>query len=199
MKTNLDTVRSGTIAAPSGFRGSVTLVDGFPNLLAATAPRAWLLPTDDGFAPLHAVHQNLSAFLGRDASFVEELARWNHRDNARVTLVVLPAAIVRGGGIILAPSAASRCYQGFVRSIYSKPYRDFFYNVAYEALHHADLNWAVTSVGVACFGVRGMGDVMTCQSEAFFHLVDAYVSPLSRIEFFGCGSLTMGDLGVLSR
>lgn len=105
---------------------------------------------------------------------IASLADWN-RSNPNVILIALPAkrAISRLRGIIISPYEGSCSYEKYATPEYGKPYRDFFYNVTYEAIAYAKNTWGAKNIGLMHMArMRVHLDVTTCQIEAICHFCD---------------------------
>jgi hypothetical protein len=147
---------------------------------------AYIVSTEDGFSPLGANSGFLSNDLGIPYDEIKRLANWNRFENPRVSLVALRSR--RSGsllrGVILAAAGSSECYKRFGFPRRGPPYRDFYYNVTYEAIAYACGTWgakrlAITHLSGCCnFHV----DIATCNAEALAHYCDAQMS--AEIESF---------------
>ena len=147
--------------------------------------------TEDGFSPLGATRQFISNELGIAEEEIRELADWNRFENDEISLIGLPNQGPAGNlkGVVLAASETSKCYRQFAPAYYSKPYRDFYYNVAYESI-----NYCVKTLGatkLAMFHLSGSGhfheDIATCVAEALAHFCDvAGNTSISSFLFVGC-------------
>lgn len=118
----------------------------------------------------------LSSDLGIMTEEIKRLANWNQLDNARVTLVALKSrrSDSRLRGIILAPGETARCYGQFAVPLYGRPFRDFYYNVTYEAIAFACREWGARKLGISHLSACGHfnEDIATCQAEALAHFCD---------------------------
>ncbi|HCD36764.1 MAG: hypothetical protein HQ516_07750 [Chlorobium sp.] len=176
----------------SGTNTDVTFDPGRLQPLAAEGNvDAYIVSTENGFSPLGL---NLD-FLVRDLrvpnSRIRELADWNRFQNPRVTLVAIPSQ--RSGsllrGVILAPAQSSKCYGQFVTSsYYSRPYRDFYYNVTYDAIACASLKWGARNLAVSHLSapLRFSEDIATCNAEALAHFCDEHDGMIESFTFLGC-------------
>ncbi|MBU6402501.1 MAG: hypothetical protein KGS61_19445, partial [Verrucomicrobia bacterium] len=127
-----------TLVSKSGFSTKIgdDFVTAFSDLAQSGEVDAFIVATEDGFSPLGAARGFFADDLGRRETDIAELANWNRFQNERVTLVGLDSR--RSGsrlrGIILAPSETSKCYERFAVPVHGRPYRDFYYNVTFEAI-----------------------------------------------------------------
>lgn len=147
--------------------------------------------TEDGFSPLGETKQFISNELGIAEGEIRELADWNRFENHEISLVGLPNQKPTGNlkGVVLAASETSKCYEQFAPAYYGRPYRDFYYNVAYESIHYC-----VKTLGarkLAMFHLSGSGhfheDIATCVAEALAHFCDMPDNPsISSFLFVGC-------------
>lgn len=137
---------------------------------------ACIVSTEDGFSPLGTSRDFFSTDLGIPADEIKHLADWNRFENERVTLVALASRRrdSRLRGIILAPGETARCYAQFAVPLYSRPYRDFYYNVTYEAIAFACREWKARKLGISHLSASGHfhEDIATCQAEALAHFCD---------------------------
>ena len=111
---------------------------------------------------------------------ISSLADWC-RSNKDVTIVAIPSNLVTSQlkGIILCPYDAAESYKKFSVLEFRKPYRDFMYNITYEALLYATNKWNIKNVGITHFSRSKMGgnfksDTTTCQLEAILHYCNEY-------------------------
>jgi len=150
-----------------------------------------IVSTEDGFSPLGASLDFFSNDLGIPAEKIQRLANWNRFDNEQVTLVALGSRRDNGilRGIILAPGETARCYQKFAVPLHSNPYRDFYYNVTYEAIAFACGKWGARRLGISHLSASGHfhQDIATCHAEALAHFCDEHpdTAPESFV-FCGC-------------
>ena len=126
------------IAVLESRQGGQASIAYYSGEIKSLAPRAkidaYIVSTEDGFSPLGSNRRFLSADLGVPEKEIRHLADWNRFKNSRVTLVAIPSRRDGGylRGVILAASESSECYERFAVPRYGRPYRDFYYNVAYE-------------------------------------------------------------------
>ncbi len=151
---------------------------------------ALIVDSEDGFSQLGDMRKFLSEELGLPErnlikhvmdGFPEDfdlnissLADWNRR-NTDVTLVAIPSkrSDSKLKGIVMAPYEGSKCYKQFAFPEYSRPYRDFFYNVSYEAISYVFNKWGAKNIGLTHLArMRIHEDVTTCQIEAICHFCD---------------------------
>ena len=153
---------------------------------------AVIVDTEDGFSQLGMMRSFFSSDLGipdRNLSTwvldgfpdnlernIPSLADWNRSRDPEVTLVAIPSER-RGShlkGIILSPYDGSECYRQFAVPNYSRPHRDFMYNVTFEALSYAYRTWQARRIGIthlsrSKYGGNYLRDLTTCQIEAVMH------------------------------
>lgn len=149
---------------------------------------ALILPSVNGFTELNLALPFLTDDLGIPQEEILRWADWNRFDNERVTLVALPSrrpdSQLRGA--ILASGELTRGYTRYATPYWGRAYRDFFYNVTYEALEHASRAWNARRPGL-CLLTASCAlnwDVAMCQLEAITHLSDAPTGPtLEEITF----------------
>jgi hypothetical protein len=156
-----------------------------------------VVESEDGFSQLGMMTKFLSQDLGLNqqnvaqyalAGFpdtleknISSLAGWNRFNNRQVTLVAIPSERQESllKGLILVPHDFSESYQKYAGWDYGtpRPYRDFFYNITYEAISYASQKWNCKRIGVTHFYRRRKystikpyhRDLTTCQVEAMAH------------------------------
>ncbi len=150
-----------------------------------------IVDSEDGWSQLGMMRRFLSADLGlRERDLVKyildgcpttfernisSLADWNRYEAADVTLISIPSfkqdSLLKG--VILAPYEYSHCYSKYAIPQHGKPYRDFFYNVTYEAISYAFKVWGAVNIGLAQLNtysrIKNGGDIAKCQVEALVH------------------------------
>jgi hypothetical protein len=104
----------------------------------------------------------------------------------------VPASKLKG--VLLLPFGTAQCYKELVLpENRGAPYRDFFYNVSFEAISYAIHHWH--SRRFAANHLSGCGqashvDFALCQCEALIHKLDE--SPSDKVEsfcFLGCSCI----------
>lgn len=164
--------------------GKITHVDvagsyGLRGLTEQRPMHAFICSTEEGFSPLGAERSFLCDMLGVPWEEICSLAHWNHSENQEVSLILVPSRIPDSEfrGLILAASERSRCYSTFALPSYGKIYRDFFYNVTYEAIAASCQRWAATRLAIS--HLTGCGterrrdaDALVCNLEALAHYCD---------------------------
>ena len=167
-----------------------------------------IVDSEDGFSHLGMMRSFLSAELGLPerniVKFVMDgfsneleynissLADWN-RSNPDITLIAIPAKRddSRLRGIIISPYEGSHSYEKYATPKYGKPYRDYFYNVTYEAIAYAKNTWGAKKIGLMHLArMRTHLDITTCQIEAICHFCD---------EHKGIESFTFTDIAELNK
>jgi hypothetical protein len=151
-----------------------------------------IVSTEDGFSPLGASR----AFIEADLQLsydekVRPLADWNRSENSRITLVAIasrnPNSRLRG--LILAPGINTLSYKPFSHLTSPNPSRDFYYNVAYEAVAFVCRQWGARKIAIShlCGSGDFHADMATCQAEALAHFcdTDSQAAPASFV-FCGC-------------
>jgi len=161
-----------------GARTTVGLAeDGLKSLARAGRVDAFIVATEDGFSPLGSNLSFLSSDLGISEQEIKHLAYWNRFKNPRVSLVALQSR--RSGshirGVILAASETSASYERFATPRFGRPYRDFYYNVTYEAIAYASKIWGAQHLALSHLSGSGSfhEDIATCNAEALAHYCDA--------------------------
>lgn len=177
-------------------QGIATLVgydfdSSFENLAKRREDDSFIVSTEDGFSPLGANRSFLSSDLGIPENDISQLADWNRFENPMVSLVVLQSRKKNSllHGVVLAASESSESYKRFAEPRYGHPYRDFYYNVTYEAIAYASANWKAQRLALSHLSGSGTfhEDIATCNAEALAHYCD--ITPSAKIEsfmFVGC-------------
>lgn len=166
-------------------------------LVATGMIDAVIVDSEDGFSQLGKMRDFLSLELGISRRNlvkwamdgmpdslernIASLADWNRARSPEITIVGVPSQREGGllKGLILSPYDGSVCYRRFAMPGYGKPYRDFFYNVTYEAIAYAYLKLNARRIGVTHMSRSKYGgyyekDVTTCQIEAMIHFSNEY-------------------------
>ena len=145
-----------------------------------------IISTENGFSPLGGNIDFISSELNIDRQEIARIANWNRFENSQVSFVVLPSKNLSSKvrGVILAASGSSKCYEK-----YSLPYRDFYYNVAYESISYAARILGAQKISMSHLSASGQfhKDIATCVAEALAHFCDRIESPIiKQFLFFGC-------------
>ncbi|MBV5300430.1 MAG: hypothetical protein J0649_01405 [Methylococcales bacterium] len=150
-----------------------------------------IISTENGFSPLGRNIDFISAELNIDRQEITQIANWNRFENSKVSFVVLPSKNLSSKlrGVILAASGSSKCYEKYSSLSYSLPYRDFYYNVAYESISYAAQILGAQKISMSHLSASGQfhKDIATCVAEALAHFCDRIESPIiKQFLFFGC-------------
>lgn len=177
-------------------------------LLDAHSTDVLLIEPEDGFSQLGSARTFLThdlgvedrnlmrwALEGMKSDFkpsIASLADWGRSTDPDVTLIAIPSnrKDSKLKGLILVPYADSLCYRQFAQGEHAKPYRDFFYNVTYEALYYACNIWkakrpAIAHLSREKYGGRYKPDITTCQVEASMHIGKEFKG-IEEITFWDC-------------
>jgi hypothetical protein len=151
----------------------------------------YIVSSEDGFSPLGAARSFFSSELGIAEGKIRELADWNRFSNANISLIGLsnqnPSSTLRG--IVLAAGESSQCYKQFNTVDFGQPYRDFYYNVAYESIAYAANVLGARKLAMSHLSSSGRfhEDIATCVAEALAHFCDdAETSKIDSFVFVGC-------------
>jgi hypothetical protein len=167
-----------------------------------------LIEPEDGFSQLGNARTFLTHELGlKDRNLVQwtlngmkpdfepsisSLTDWARHTDPDVNLIAIPSNLTSSKlkGLILVPYADSLCYKQFAQGEFAKPYRDFFYNVTYEALFYALHIWKAKRPAIAHLSrekYRGVykQDITTCQVEASIHICNEFKG-FEKITFWDC-------------
>lgn len=130
----------------------------------------FIVSTEDGFSPLGASRRFFSNELGIVEEVIRELADWNRFENPKIPLVGLPRQSPTGNlkGVVLAASEPSKCYKQFAPARYNKPYKDFYYNVAYESIAYSAKVLGAEKIAMTHLSASGHfhEGIATCNAEA---------------------------------
>lgn len=167
-------------------------------LLAEESVDCLIADSEDGFSQLGQERAFLSSELGyEDTSLkhffvtdypnrlepsIGQLADWCRGRPAEITLVVIPSRRLNSKlkGLILSPYDGAQCYLQFANGEWAKPYRDFMYNVTWEALYQARYRLSAARPAVMHMSRtktwRGefQRDTTYCQVEATLNFHDQY-------------------------
>lgn len=142
---------------------------------------ALVLPSVSGFTTLNLTLDFLEEDLDISGPKILRWADWNRHENERVTLLALasrrPDSHLRGA--ILASGELTRGYARHATPYWGRAFRDFFYNVTYEALNHASHAWQSRRPGLCSLGADCAFDLdaALCHLEAAAHLLDQPTGP----------------------
>ena len=186
--------------------GGQVAIKFVPGELKALAPGeidAYVVSTETGFSPLGSNSRFISAELGIPVSEIATLADWNRFENPGVTLVALssrrPGSDLRG--VILAPAETSECYKKFATPRFGFPFRDFYYNVAFEAISHAAKSWGAKRMAFS--HLSGCGsfheNIATCVAEALAHFCEDSGEHMESMTFLGDGEVSTDHLAGIRR
>lgn len=186
--------------------GSVTIGYGqgeCKTLAPGGAIDAYIVSTETGFSPLGSNGRFLSSDLDIPENEIRRLADWNRFENPRVTLAIFPSrrkdSCLRG--LILAPSQGSECYRQFEARSFGRPYRDFYYNVTYEAIAYASGRWGARRIAISSLERfdNFREDIATCNAEALAHYCDAFPGIIEAFIFLRDGVISPEHLAGISR
>jgi len=159
--------------------------------------------SEDGFSQLGQERHFLSEELGypdtslnyllvKDYPYklepsIGQLANWCRGRPSEITLVVMPSRrhSSRLKGLILSPYDGAQSYLQFANGEWARPYRDFMYNVTWEALYQAFHTLNATAPALMhmsrCRTWRRQfqSDTTFCQVEAALNFYDEYRGPES--------------------
>jgi len=143
-----------------------------------------------GFSPLGASADYFGDALGVDRCTLNDLVAWV-QESDQVSLIGVPprnpGSPLRG--LVLAAGQNTTCYRQFGASVYGKPYRDFFYNIAYESIAYAAKTLGARKLCMSHLSLSGRfnGTMATCIAEALAHFCDDEANPhIESFMFFGC-------------
>ena len=151
-----------------------------------------IVSTENGFSPLGSSIHFFASELDIAEADICKLADWNRFDNPNISLIGLPSKKPNSKlrGVVLAASETSKCYEQFAPACcHGKPYRDFYYNVAYESIAYSAR--VLGAKKIAMSHLSGSGnfheDIATCVAEALAHFCDNGDNPeIQSFLFVGC-------------
>jgi hypothetical protein len=150
----------------------------------------YIVAAEDGFSPLGRNMDFLSNDLGVPRSELARLASWVRNECQSVALIAVPSRNPAGSlrGVILAASETSNSYAAFAEPMFGKPYRDFYYNVTYEAIAFAAKHWNASSIAISHLSASGRfdADIAKCNAEALTHFCRDIPSAVEFFVFLGC-------------
>lgn len=189
-------------------QGTTTLIGydftaSFEELAQRGDVDCYIVSTEDGFSPLGGNRNFFAMELGIDEADIRKLADWNRFRNDEVSLIGLssrnPSSKLRG--VVLAASETSRSYEQFAPASHSMPYRDFYYNVAYESISYATKTLGARKIAISHLSGSGHfhENIATCIAEALAHFCDKANSPIiDSFLFVGC-CIEASDLSGIKR
>jgi len=182
---NLQSKQGTTILIGHDFTSS------FEELAERGEVDSFIVSTEDGFSPLGANRDFFADDLGIDDDEIRKIANWNRFKNDEVSLIGLPSRNPSGRlrGVVLAASETSLCYEQFAPAFHSTPYRDFYYNVAYESISYAAKSLGARKIAISHLSGSGNfhEDIATCMAEALAHFCDKTKNPkIDSFLFVGC-------------
>lgn len=170
---------------------------------------ALLIEPEDGFSLLGGTRDYLSEVLGlAERNLMQwalngmkpdfeqnlsSLADWSRFTDPDVTLLGIPnrqSSLFKG--LVLVPYEGSLSYKQFAQPRYNKPYRDFFYNVTYEAMYYAYTvlgarKLAISHLSCSKYAREGYRmDITRSQIDAIVHFCNQYQG-ISDITFWDDG------------
>jgi hypothetical protein len=165
--------------------------NSFEQLVQQGEVDCFIVSSEDGFSPLGAAKKFFSRELNIAESKISHLARFNRFLNQEVSLIGLPNQNTSSKlrGVILAAGESSDCYEQFATAFYGKPYRDFYYNVAYESISYAAHVLGARKIAISHLSGSHHfhKDIATCIVEALTHFCDRVDSPeIDSFLFVGC-------------
>ncbi len=143
-----------------------------------------------GYSPLGAEGRYLAEQLGCTRNDLIDLG-YATAETSSVSLVgIQNKKNTRFKGLILAPGNNCTSYQPFVTSVlYSKPYRDFYYNVAYESIAFACLRLGARRIAISHLSSSGTfkNEMAICQVEALRHFCKEHPNHTpTHLIYYGC-------------
>lgn len=136
----------------------------------------YIIPSDLDCYHISEAMTFFSEDLNIEQQEIRDLADWNRTENHEISLIGLPSRNNKGRlrGIILAACETAECYKQFAPPLYSKPYRDFYYNVAYESIVYASKKLNANKLAMSHLSgcCHFHENIATCVAEALAHFCD---------------------------
>jgi hypothetical protein len=150
-----------------------------------------IVSSEDGFSPLGAAREFFAQELGIEENKIRKIADWNRFHNEEVSFAALPSRNLSSKlrGVILAAGETSRCYEKFAKPFYGRPYRDFYYDVAYESIAYSAFTLGAKKIAITHLSASQHfhEDIATCIAEALAHFCDNKDNPkIDSFIFAGC-------------
>ncbi|MHB8523738.1 MAG: hypothetical protein ACYDH9_23700 [Limisphaerales bacterium] len=193
------------LSSKRGFRTRIgyDFTTPFSGLAESGEVDAFIVATEECYSPLGKALQFFAEHLGIPEPEITSWANWNRFENERVTLVGLGTrrSTSRLRGVILAPGETCQCYVRFAKPLYGRPYRDFYYNVTYEAIALATKRWGARKLAVSHLSAKGRfcQGIAMCNAEALGHFWDEATEPvIDSFAFVGC-CIDLGHLEGIQR
>lgn len=189
--------RQGGQSAINYYRGEIKSVTFLAKI------DAYIVSTEYGFSPLGSNLKFLSLEIGVPENEIQNIANWNRFKNPRVSLIAIKSRRIDSTlrGIILAASESSESYKRFAMPYYGRPYRDFYYNVTYEAIAYVSQQWGARRLAIShlsacnCFHE----DIATCNAEALAHYCDLTVNAIETLIFLSDTEISLRHLSGIHR
>jgi hypothetical protein len=162
----------------------------FQELVDKRQADCFILATEYGFSPLGLAGDVIAKELDLNAGNIVKIADWNRFENEKVSLIGISKRAYSNPsflkGSVLAASETSISYQQFKSD--SKPSRDFFYNVTYEAIYYAVHTLKARKLTISHLSAAGNyhADIATCTAEALAHFHDEFPGMIDSFMFVGC-------------
>jgi hypothetical protein len=150
---------------------------------------AFIAPVWDRFSPLRANRAYLARATGIPETELESLVRRNCVTNNGVTLVGVPSRnpASRLRGLVACPSASSDCYRQFAMPFVSRPFRDFYYRVAYEAIAYAVEALGARRLALAP-SIEFDESIAACSAEALMSYCEENLGTVDSFTFLQAGT-----------
>lgn len=167
---------TGKLVTDRGAEVAIRYRAGDFKSLEPTEADTYVVSSETGFSPLGSNERFLSQELAIPVPEIRRLADWNRFENQRVTVIALasrrPQSSLRV--LLLAPAESSACYAQFATPRFGRPFRDFYYNVAFETFAYAAQAWAAKRIAISHLSACGTfhQDIATCVAEALAHFSD---------------------------
>ena len=201
------------------FGESIRIAHEYRNSLQEQVDQGWidalLIEPEDGFSLLGGTRDYLSEVLGlAERNLMQwaldgmkpdfeqnlsSLADWSRFTDPDVTLLGIPSRqSTFFKGLVLVPYEGSLSYKQFAQPRYNKPYRDFFYNVTYEAMYYAYTvlgarKLAISHLSCSKYAREGYRQDIKRLEAQLTHMVAAHAGLIRAVQMAG-GEPTYTDL-----
>ncbi len=157
----------------------------YKSLLANDELDFLILATQNGLPPMGSALYVVSEALQMPSSALLELVEWNQFQNNDVSNICLrnknPKSKLKG--IVLAACENSK---GYSRK-YNTPNQNFYFDVAYEAIHYAAMSCGARKIGLAHLSSNKKyhSDIAACSAEAVAHFHGEHPDKINAFAYVG--------------
>jgi hypothetical protein len=148
-----------------------------PEFINSLKPDGLIIEGWPGFNDLGAHIKILEKAIGNKKNISKLCSIKSESESVTITLLkcINPDNNIKG--IVLVPTEHYKCYEQFATPFYGKPYKNFYYNVMYEAINLLSL---VNSKNIAIANITGANprsaDIDHCVSSAIYNYIKSHSS-----------------------